>query len=44
VKRHYACSRQSEVTKWVGVALAEGVECVERERIAGCICSWVPVV
>jgi hypothetical protein len=25
-------------------ALAEGVECVERERVAGCIYSWVYVV
>jgi hypothetical protein len=29
----------------VGVfALAKGVECVERERVAGCIYSWVYVV
>jgi hypothetical protein len=27
-----------------GVALAEGVECVERERVAGFIYSWVYVV
>jgi hypothetical protein len=40
-KRHYARSRQSGVTEWVGVfALAEVVECVE--RVAGCIwCSTV---
>jgi hypothetical protein len=25
-------------------ALAEGVECVERERVAGCIYRWVYVV
>jgi hypothetical protein len=25
-------------------ALAEGVECVERERVAGYIYSWVSVV
>jgi hypothetical protein len=25
-------------------ALAEGVECVERERVTGCIYSWVYVV
>jgi hypothetical protein len=25
-------------------ALAEGVECVERERVAGCIYSWLYVV
>jgi hypothetical protein len=25
-------------------ALAEGVECVERERVAGCIYNWVYVV
>jgi hypothetical protein len=24
--------------------LAKGVECVERERVAGCIYSWVHVV
>jgi hypothetical protein len=44
-KRHYARSRRSEVTEWVGVfALAKGVECVERERVAECIYSWVYVV
>jgi hypothetical protein len=39
-KRHYARSWQSGVTEWVGVfALTEGVECVERERVDGCIYS-----
>jgi hypothetical protein len=27
-----------------GFALAEGVECVERERVTGSIYSWVYVV
>jgi hypothetical protein len=42
-KRHYARSRQSRVTEWVGVfALAESVECVERERVAGCM--WCSII
>jgi hypothetical protein len=45
-KRHYACSRQSRVTEWVGCLpwLRVLSVCVERERVVGCIYSWVYVV
>jgi hypothetical protein len=45
-KRHYVCSRQSGVTEWVGCLpwLRVLSVCVERERVAGCIYSWVYVV
>jgi hypothetical protein len=36
-------SRAGLLSGW-GFALAEGVECVERERVTGSIYSWVYVV
>jgi hypothetical protein len=45
-KRHYVCSQQSGVTEWMGRLpwLRLLSVCVERERVARCIYSWVYVV
>jgi hypothetical protein len=39
----HVASRAEYLSGW-GFALAEGVECVERERVARSIYSWVYVV